>query len=64
MTPQALKGIRRSCIFFIVIGIAALIADYASDKPTEIRYIIGTVALIGFCVTILYWLRNGPPNSN
>jgi len=64
MTPQALKLIRRASVFFIVVGIAALVADYTSDKPTQIRYIIGALVLIGYGAAILFWLRNGPPKSN
>jgi hypothetical protein len=65
MTLGQIARLRWACCFFVLIGIGALVADAQSGTPVELRYWVGAIVLIGFCLTFLYFSRNGwPPKSN
>ena len=55
MTDGTRRTVRFAAWFFIAIGVAALIADFAADDPVPLRYIVGAIVLIGLNATILYY---------
>jgi hypothetical protein len=57
-------ALRRSFGLVILIGVVALIADFSSPKHVDLRYYIGSVAVVGVFCALLYAGWNGwPPSS-
>ena len=62
MTPDKIKAFRRSAYLLIAIGVLALVFDFTTGKPVALLYVIVALVLIGYCVSVLYFFRDGGPD--
>jgi hypothetical protein len=55
--PQTRALIRKSAFLFLVIGIVAFGVNIFADAETPLRYVVGSVVLICFSASVLFYVR-------